>query len=51
MTTLGRKDYRVHRLVALAFLTRENGKLEVNHKDGDKTNAALSNLSMPWQRD
>lgn len=37
-------NYRVHRLVACAFLDRPEGKEEVNHKDGDKENNAASNL-------
>lgn len=46
MTTIGgKKTYRVHRLVLMAFNPCENmDKLEVNHIDGDKTNNALSNL-------
>ena len=37
-----RKDMRVHRLIAMAFLDGE--KEMVNHIDGDKTNNTLSNL-------
>lgn len=33
-----RKDYRIHRLVADAFLENDNGYVEINHKDEDKTN-------------
>lgn len=33
-----------HRAVAMAFIPNENGGLEVNHKDGDKTNNKVNNL-------
>ncbi len=36
--------YLAHRLVALAFLTRDPARPHVNHLDGDKTNNRLSNL-------
>ena len=39
-----RKDYRIHRLVADAFLEREEGREFVNHKDGDKLNNNVQNL-------
>jgi len=38
------KNYRVHRLVAIAFIQNPHKKAEVNHKDGDKLNNHLSNL-------
>lgn len=38
------KNYRVHRLVAEAFLRNENGYTQINHKDGDKRNNNLANL-------
>lgn len=39
-----KKDYKVHRLVALAFIKPIQGKEFVNHIDGNKTNNEVSNL-------
>ena len=40
-----RKVFSVHRLILETFCPNENSNnLQVNHKDGDKTNNALSNL-------
>jgi archaellin len=39
-----RKVYKVHRLVALAFIPNTQNKPDVNHKDGNKLNNLLDNL-------
>lgn len=38
------KAISVHRLVATTFLQSQNADFEINHKDGNKTNNAISNL-------
>lgn len=38
------KTFYVHRLVALNFVTRDNENMEVNHKDGVKSNNESENL-------
>lgn len=40
----GIKSFRLHRLVALICIPNPENKPEVNHKDGDKNNNAVSNL-------
>lgn len=46
MLWMNNKAYcrKVHRLVAQAFIENNNGLLEVNHKDGNHDNNAVSNL-------
>ncbi len=39
-----RATFNVHRLVALAFLGPRPERLEINHIDSDKMNAAVTNL-------
>lgn len=38
------RSFRVHRLVAIAFVDNPDSLQEVNHKDGDKLNNQSSNL-------
>lgn len=42
--SIGGKQYSLHRLVAKTFLPNLENKSFVNHKDGNKLNAKLSNL-------
>ena len=39
-----RKQYRINRLVAMAFIPNPNNLPEVNHKDGNKLNNRADNL-------
>ena len=40
----GRKQFSVHRLVAMAFISNPDSKLFVNHKDENKLNNSVDNL-------
>lgn len=40
------KPKRVHRLVAMAFLDNYSEKLEINHKNGIKTDNSINNVEM-----
>lgn len=42
--TGNRSQYRVHRMVAEAFIPNPNNLPEVNHKDNDRTNNCVDNL-------
>ena len=46
-----RKSVRVHRLVAQAFLERQQHQIEVNHKDGNPKNNHVSNLEWCTHRE
>lgn len=44
MVRLDKKTYKVHRLVAIAFIKNPNNYKEINHKDENKQNNCIENL-------
>lgn len=42
--TIFRRDYYVHRLVALCFIENPNGYKEISHEDNNKENNCVENL-------
>ena len=47
--SIGKRDYRVNRLVALAFIPNPDNKRIVHHKDANRKNNHCSNLE--WATD
>lgn len=43
-TVMNRKTIKVHRIVAMTWIENPNGKPQVNHKNGDKTDNRVANL-------
>ena len=46
-----RKNYQVHRLVAMAFLENQEDKLTINHIDGNPLNNYVANLEGCTQKE
>jgi hypothetical protein len=51
LVKLLQKAYRVHRLVALAFIDNPRNLPFINHKDGNKENNCVDNLEWCTQRE
>ena len=47
----GRKPYKLHRLIAMMYLDDYSNDLQVNHKNGIKTDNRVENLEMVTCRD
>ena len=47
----GRKHFKVHRLVATAFIPNPDGKPQVNHIDGNPANNSVTNLEWVTNRE
>lgn len=46
-----RKSFKVHRLVAKAFIPKEDGRNIINHKDGNPLNNSVNNLEWCTQKE
>lgn len=51
LSNKGRKNLRIHRIVAKAFLPNPNNKPYINHIDGNKKNNNITNLEWCTQKE